>query len=139
MREVALLNFEGNLQSVAEDRDVHIQSMDFGTWKAEVGYGVSRFPGAGASGPKGNPEPTGGAIVGRLGDNEFLVAGRQCRVDFHPSDPSSRSRREFMRVEEGAFENGVFKPVRIWNGDQTDWGLNFGSVPAVLRVRIREY
>lgn len=26
-------------------------------------------------------------------------------------------------------ENGVFQPVRIWNGDQTDWGLNFNSAP----------
>jgi uncharacterized protein DUF5597 len=137
MREVARLNFEGKLQAVAEDRDVHTQSMDFGGWRAEVSYGVSRF-GSGA-GPKGNPEPTGGALVGRLGEDEFLVAGRACRVDFHPSDPASKAKREFLRVEEGTYENGVFRPVRIWNGDQTDWGLNFGSAPVALRVRVRSY
>ncbi len=139
MREVARLNFEGNLQSVAEDRDVHTQSMIFGSWTAEVAYGATRFPGSGASGPRGNPEPTGGVIVGKLGDNEFLVVGRQCRVDFHPSDPGSKSKREFFRVEEGAYDNGVFRPIRIWNGDQTDWGLNFGSLPVALRVSVREY
>jgi hypothetical protein len=139
MREVARLNYEGNLQAVAEDRDIHVQTMNFGTWTAEVAYGVSRFPGSGASGPKGNPEPTGAALVGRLGDDEFLVSGRLCRVDFHPSDPASRSKREFLRVEEGSYENGEFRPIRIWNGDQTDWGLNFGSAPAALRVRIRAY
>jgi hypothetical protein len=139
MREVARLNYEGNLQAVAEDREIHVQSMDFGSWVAEVSYGVSRFPGSGASGPKGNPEPTGGAIVGRLGEGEFLVAGHACRVDFRPSDPASRSRREFLRVEEGTYEDGEFRPIRIWNGDQTDWGLNFATTPVALRVRLRVY
>jgi hypothetical protein len=139
MREVARLNYEGNLQAVAEDRDVHIQAMTFGAWMAEVSYGVSRFPGSSASGPKGNPEPVGGAIVGRLGDDEFLVTGRLCRVDFKPADPASKSKREFIRVEEGAYENGVFRPVRIWNGDQTDYGLIFGASPVALRVRVRVY
>ncbi len=139
MREIARLNFEGSLQAVAEDRDVHAQSMNFGAWSAEVVYGATRFPGSSASGPRGNPEPTGGAIVGRLGDNEFLVVGRQCRVDFHPSDPASTSKREFYRVEEGVYDNGAFRPVRIWNGDQTDWGLNFATLPVVLRVKVRVY
>jgi hypothetical protein len=137
MREVARLNFEGNLQAVAEDADVHTQSMGFGGWKAEVAYGVSRFGSAG--GPKGNPEPVGGALVGRLGEDEFLVAGHACRVDFQPSEPGSKAKREYLRVEEGAFEDGVFRPVRIWNGDQTDYGLNFGSTPVALRVRVRSY
>ncbi len=139
MREVARLNYEGNLQAVAEDRDVHTQSMAFGAWLAEVSYGVSRFPGSSASGPKGNPEPVGVALVGRLADDEFLVTGRLCRVDFKPADPASKSKREFIRVEEGTYENGAFRPVRIWNGDQTDWGLNFGASPVALRVRLRVY
>jgi hypothetical protein len=139
MREVARLNYEGSLQAVAEDRDVHVQTLAFGTWVAEVSYGFSRIPGWSSSGPKGNPEPTGGALIGRLGDNEFLVAGHACRVDFHPPDPASKAKREFLRVEEGAYENGGFRVIRIWNGDQTDWGLNFGSAPVALRVRLRAY
>ena len=47
--------------------------------------------------------------------------------------------RQFLRVEEGTCENGVFNFVRIWNGDETDWGLNFGSEPVVLRVSIATY
>jgi hypothetical protein len=138
-RVVARLNYEGNLKAVAEDKEVRSQSMEFGAWTAEVVYGATRFPGSSASGPKGNPEATGGAIVGRLGDDQFLVAGHLCRVDFRPSDPSSKSKREFLRVEEGTFDNGAFVPLRIWNGDQTDWGLNFGSSPVALRVKLRVY
>jgi hypothetical protein len=32
--------------------------------------------------------------------------------------------------------NGVFRVARIWNGDQTDWGLNFGAVPVILKVKL---
>ena len=27
----------------------------------------------------------------------------------------------------------------FWNGDETDWGLNFGSAPVVLRVSLATY
>jgi hypothetical protein len=47
--------------------------------------------------------------------------------------------RQFLRVEEGAYESGVFKFLRIWNGDETDWGLNFGAEPVVLRVSLATY
>lgn len=47
--------------------------------------------------------------------------------------------RQFLRVEEGTYENGLFKFQRILNGDQTDWGLDFGSEPQVLRVSVATY
>ena len=87
--------------------------------------------------PPGNPEPTGRALVAKLSDDEFLVAGFFCRVDFQPV--ASDKQRQFMKVEEGRYESGVFKPRRIWNGDQTDYGLNFTSEPQILRVRLGTY
>jgi hypothetical protein len=74
-----------------------------------------------------------------LGDDEFLVTGHACRVDFRVPDTASRAQREYLRVEEGTYYNGVFHAVRIWNGDQTDWGLNFGAAPVVLRVKLGTY
>jgi hypothetical protein len=46
-----------------------------------------------------------------------------------------------MRVDEGTYENGVFKFIRILNGDETDNGLNFrgGAEPVVLRVSLGVY
>lgn len=137
MREAAQLEFEGRLQAVAEEKATHTQTMGFGSWNAVVSYGTPRF-GSGA-GPKGNPEPTGGAIVASLGTDEFLVTGYRCRVDFQPSEAGSKAKREYLRVEEGTYKNGEFRRIRIWNGDQTDWGLNLGSSPVVLRVRLRTY
>jgi hypothetical protein len=131
-REIARLNFEGKLQAVAEMQGKVIETLSFGPWNAVVSYGVSRnIPAV------GNPEPTGRVLVAQLEDNQFLVAGFFCRVDFRPADTDKH--RQFLRVEEGTWENGVFKFLRIWNGDETDWGLNFGAEPLVLRVSLATY
>ena len=149
MRDVARLNFEGKLHAVAEEKDEPLQTMDFGNWKAVVSYGVARNGGA-----KGNSEPIGRAMVAKTGENQFLVTGAFSRVDFKSA---SGEQREFLRVEEldcgdegksGGFSSsprelehpqGGRKILRIWNGDETDWGLNFSSMPQVLRVTLGTY
>jgi hypothetical protein len=136
-REIARLNFDGKLQAVVEERGKPSGSLEFGPWKVTVSYGLRQF-GPGEN-PPGNPEPTGRALVAQLGDDQFLVAGFFCRVDFHVRDTASGGQRQFLRVEEGTYESGTFKPIRIWNGDQTDWGLNFTSVPQLLRVSLGTY
>jgi hypothetical protein len=155
-REIAELNFEGKLKAVAEVAPKVTETLPFGDWNAVVSYGATRNGQA-----IGNAEPTGRALVGRLSDNQFLVTGFFCRVDFRPAgtDQQRKSQhaidgtgqipsalidgkwqhRQFLRVEEGTYENGVFNFVRIWNGDETDWGLNFGSEPVVLRVSVATY
>ena len=154
MRQAARLSFEGKLQAVAEEQGEATQTMDFGDWKAVVSYGGS--PRGSGGGPRGNPEPIGRALVAKIGENRFLVTGAFCRIDFRAA---SGGQRDFLCVEEGAYEiastesssrsadvsaegdsaMGTFHPVRIWNGDETDWGLNFSSAPQVLRVRLGTY
>jgi len=131
-REIARLNFEGKLQAVAEQKDKIDDTLPFGAWNATVSYGATRNNRA-----VGNPEPTGRVLVAQLKDNQFLVAGYFCRVDFKPA--AAEQHRQFLRVEEGIYENSVFKFLRIWNGDETDWGLNFGAEPLVLRVSLATY
>jgi hypothetical protein len=156
MRDVARLNFEGKLQAVAEEQGKPTQVLPFGLWNAVVSYGSSnRGPAA------GNPKPEGRALVAQLKDNQFLVTGYSCRVDFRPAgteeqrksqtivagtgqNPSAMidgkwQHRQFLRVEEGTYENGSFKFLRIWNGDETDYGLSFGTEPIVLRVSLATY
>ncbi len=136
-QEIALLNFQGKLQAVAEETDKHSQTLVFGPWSATVSYGLPQF-GSGAN-PAGNPQAIGRAFVAQLSENQFLVEGFFCRVDFRVTDTASRLQRQFLRVEEGTYQEGTFSPIRIWNGDQTDWGLNFTSVPQVLRVALSTY
>jgi beta-galactosidase GanA len=136
-REIARLNFEGKVQSVAEDPAVHTQTMEFGPWTATVAYGLRVF--GGARNPPGNAEPVGRALVAQLGPDEFLVTGVSARVDFHPTDTAGNKHRQFVRVEEGTYVDGKFKFLRIWNGDQTDYGLNFTSEPQVLQVTLMTF
>jgi hypothetical protein len=131
-RQIARLNFEGKLQAVAEEKGTVTQTLAFGPWNAIVQYGARRNNRA-----EGNAEPTGRALVARLKDNQFLVTGFYSRVEFQPADTDKH--RQFLKVEEGAYENDVFKMRRIWNGDETDWGLNFGADPVVLRVSLATY
>jgi hypothetical protein len=155
-REIARLNFEGKLKAVAEVQPVVTETLPFGDWNAVVSYGARR-----SGQPVGNAEPTGRALVAQLKDNQFLVTGFFCRVDFRPVGTEQQRKsqhivdgigqtpsalidgkwqhRQFLRVEEGTYENGVFKFLRIWNGDETDWGLNFGAEPVVLRVSVATY
>ncbi len=135
-REVARLNFEGKLQAVAEDPAVHSQDLHFGPWTATVSYGLRMF-GRAANAP-GNPDPVGRALVAQLGPDEFLVTGVSARIDFRPADAAGKH-REFVRVEEGTFVDGKWKFLRIWNGDQTDYGLNFTTQPQVLKVSLMTY
>jgi hypothetical protein len=134
LREVARLNFEGKLQAVAEEKGEVTQTLDFDNWQATVDYGVSPRGYGGV--PRGNAGPMGRALVAKIGANRFLVTGAFCRVDFKAA---SGGQRDFLRVEEGGYEKEVFRPVRIWNGDETDWGLNFSSAPQVLLVSLGTY
>jgi beta-galactosidase GanA len=132
MREVARLNFEGKLQAIAEEPGQARQTMDFGSWQAVITFGA----GGRNNSTAGNATPTGRALVAKLGENEFLVAGVYGKIDF--SSVTGR-KRSFRRVEEGSYESGTFKPIRIWNGDETDYGLSFFSAPQVLRVVLGTY
>lgn len=136
-REIARLGFAGRLHAAVEQTDAPTQTLRIGSWEAVVKFGP-RTLGYGRD-PKPNPEPIGRALIGQLGDNEFLVTGYLCRVDFKPAATGSGAQREFLRVEEGHFENGAFRAVRLWNGDETDWALNFSTVPQMLRVRLGTY
>jgi beta-galactosidase GanA len=136
-REIAKLNFEGKVQAVAEDPAVHQQTLEFGPWTATVAYGLRVF-GRAMNAP-GNADPVGRALVAQLGPDEFLVTGVSARVDFRLTDAASGKHREFVRVEEGSYVDGKWKFLRIWNGDQTDYGLNFTTQPQVLRVTLMTY
>ena len=140
MRELAALNLQGKVWGAAEPIETHVQHIVLGEagsapWQVEVSYGREMF---GDGDAKGNPTPCGGVLLAGLGPNEYLVTGYRTRVRF---ERAQQSRTPFMlaRVEEGHFEQGKWIFERIWNGDQTDWGLNFTNLPQVLRVRLAEY
>jgi len=134
--EIAEFGFKGKLWGAAEPDQEHRQMLELGPWKATLSYGMPQFNGNDKP-PPGNALPQGGALIAELAPDEYLVTGYHVRVEFQPAD----GRRNWMmaRVEEGYYDHGEWKFVRLWNGDQTDWGLNFTSVPQVLRVKFASY
>lgn len=141
-RELALWNQQGRIRGVAEDGKVHTQQVPLpaidhapARWSATVSYGLPSFY---SSKPApGNTRPEGEALIVALGPDEFLVTGVQCRVEFNPvASMGSKKQQMWVSVEEGTYQDGVWKRSRIWNGDQTDYGINFTGVPQLLRVRL---
>lgn len=133
---VAKANAEGRVWGVSEPEQTHTQQIDLGDWTAHVGYGLPQF---GVPEAKGNPTPQGGVLIVQLGRNEYLVAGYHARVSFQPSGRNVGKHALFDRVEEGRYVDGQWQFLRVWNGDQTDYGLNLTSQPQWLRVKLATY
>jgi len=135
-REIALLNFEGKLKTAVEEEGAAQMSLDFGKWQSTVAFGFPQFDG----GPKapGTKDHHGRALVAQLSADEFLVTGIDARIKFELSSKES-GRVQILRAEEGHYENGNWKFVRLLNGDETDFGLNFTHQGKVVRVRLGTY
>jgi beta-galactosidase GanA len=134
-REWARLASEGKVWGVAEPTDPeakHGQTLDLGAYKATVTFGRHQF---GFDPATGNAEPKGGMAIARLGPDEYLVTGFDARIEFALSNPGDRNLM-FDRVEQGHFADGKWVFDRVWNGDQTDYGLNFTGEPQVLKVKL---
>jgi beta-galactosidase GanA len=140
MRELAALALKGKVWGEAEPTGTHVQQVLLGTagnarWQVEVSYGRDMF---GDRAAQGNPTPSGGVLIAELAPDEFLVMGYDARVKFQRAQPGP-GRFMMSRVEEGYYDHGKWIFERIWNGDQTDSGLNFTGLPQVLRVRLADY
>ncbi|HEU5403440.1 MAG TPA: DUF5597 domain-containing protein [Terriglobales bacterium] len=136
--EIARLNFDGKVQTVAEDKGVPRKTLHFGDAEAVVSFGFPQYDGAM---PPGTPGLDGRVMVAQLGPLEFLVTGFDASVSFRLSAPASgkpqTEQLEILEADEGQFKNGVWQTSRIWNGDQTDRGLRFeSSNTAVIRIRL---
>lgn len=133
-----------NAQVSQQDSDTDLrpankytQQLDLGRWNAEVSYGRPMFW---IDPPTGNHPASGGALIAKLGPDEFLVTALRARVSLTPSSEISEKPYMIERVEEGYFDKqGQWVFERVWNGDQTDWGLNFTSKPHLLKVKMATY
>jgi hypothetical protein len=135
-REIAQLQSEGKLKTAVEEPGKATREIDFGPWQATVAFGFPQPDGRRAPGTK---DAHGAALVAQLGPDEFLVTGVDASVVFHLPNKPAWIHSQFLRAEQGAYENGVWKPVRLWNGDETDRGLSFYDKPTVVRVKMQRF
>jgi hypothetical protein len=64
------------------------------------------------------------------------VTGIDASVSFHVPGRLPGLRMQILSAEQGSYENGVWKPARLWNGDETDRGLSFHHEPTAVRVQL---
>jgi hypothetical protein len=78
--------------------------------------------------------------VAQLGPDEFLVTGIDASVSFHLPERPPGMRMQILSAEEGSYQSGVWKAARLWNGDETDRGLQFHAEdPSVVRIRLGKF
>jgi hypothetical protein len=135
-REIARLEFEGDLKTAVEEPGQTTQEIDFGEWQATVAYGFPQLDGRRAPGTK---DAHGAALVAQLGPDEFLVTGLDASVTFHLAGKLPLIHSQIVSAEQGTYEDGVWKPLRLWNGDETDRGLCFHEKPEVVRVKMQRF
>ena len=138
--------FEGRTHGVAEGDDRKDQSITLGPWTATVSFqewqfGEKSWPNHPTAQPPGTETPSGGVAIAQLAPDEFVITGQHARVRLAPAQPPAAGHGAmFARVEEGHFDaTGQWVMERNWNGDQTDWGLNFTATPVILKVRMGRY
>jgi len=140
-RELAALAFTGKVKTAVEEPGISQKELDFGGWRAVVSFPPAYDPPAA---PVSTTSDTTGLKAGRvmvasLGADEFLVAGIDCRVQFALPVHAGGKQMQLLRVEEGRYDGTTWVPSRLWNGDETDYGLNFGGKGSLLKVKVGSY
>jgi hypothetical protein len=135
-RKIAQLVFEGKLQTAVEQKGAPEARLHFSGVDALIAYG---FPQRDGETPPGTADTSGRVMVAQLGPYEFLVTGFDASVTFTVSDVSgektSNEQIEILRAEDGQYMENGWHMFRIWNGDQTDRGLQFtAGNKAVIRI-----
>ena len=136
---LAQLNYEGKLQTAVEEKGEARQRIHFAGLDAVISYG---FPQKDGEQPPGTADASGRALVAQLGPSEFLVTGFSASVSFEPAQAAaggaSTEQVEILQAEQGTYADGVWHSTRIWNGDQTDRGLNFPeNNKDIVRIRLQ--
>ena len=96
-------------------------------------------PAAAASLPS---EPTGRVLIAELSPDQFLLMGFDTAVSFRPVQGSDYTAAQLLKVEEGSYDNGVWKTTREGSTSQGDYSpatVNLPAQGAVMRVTLLRY
>ncbi|MBD1393281.1 DUF5597 domain-containing protein [Mucilaginibacter glaciei] len=122
--------YEGKVSALVEHDDHSEQTLDLGMWQAKVAFGsIDRNI------VKPNVISTGRVIIIKLAPDSFILLGSLANITFKPLKENSGKAWQYLKVEEGIYQNGTFKSLRVLNGDETDWGgPRFDRRTTVLKV-----
>jgi hypothetical protein len=136
---ISQLQAAGKLKAAVEEDFIRSRTLTFDNYDVFVHF----RPAVRASGlplaVAGPSEPSGRALVGQLGPDEFLIMGFDADLQFRPAWGSRYTGAQFVEVEEGVYENGVWKRTEIRNGDFSDRGIVLSSRGAIVRAKAIRY
>ena len=136
MPAIVDLQAAGKLKAAIEEETIRGKNLIFDRYHVLVRF----LPVAAAAGQA--PIPSSRVLVGELGPDEFLVMGFNAGVDFRPTVGSGFTAAQFLQVEEGVYENGVWKTTnrgRTYQGSYTPPSVPLPSQGAIFRVKLVRY
>ena len=132
MRELANWSFDGNVKAVVECEDHAEQTIDLGMWQAVISFSAT-----GGRTVQANAKPIGKAMVVQLGENEFILIGNLCRFTFRPARANAGEAWQYLKVEEGHWENVKFRSFYVFEmAMRRIWVVQsvFRAIAAVLHT-----
>lgn len=143
-REWAGIARDHPVWGTARGNDASDQSTTLGRWKVTAQYGRWSFGEDDWTWIERDPhpladQPVGGMLIAQLGPDTFLVTGTDVRVRLALAAPAKGENTQIVEAQEGRFANGQWVMTRRWNGDQVDYGFNFGKEPVWLKVTMASY
>lgn len=136
---IADLQAKGKLQAAVEEEFIPGRMLYFDNYDILVRFRPpvrSSGQPLAASGP---PAPSGRVLVGQLGADEFLIAGFDAALEFKPTLGSEFTGVQGLLIEEGVYENGVWKPTYLRNGNITDGGIVLRSQGTLIKAKLMRY
>jgi Beta-galactosidase len=136
---IADLQAKGKLQAAVEEEFIPGRMLYFDNYDVLVRF---RPPVSSSSQPltkSGLPVPSGRVLIGQLGPDEFLIAGFDAAIEFKPTLGSEFTGAQGLLIEEGLYEQGIWKCTYLLNGNITDGGIFLSSQGNLIKIKLLRY
>lgn len=136
---IAELQGTEKLKAVTEEEAIPSRLMYFDRYDLLIRF---RPTGRGFEAAQTGLGPSGRALVCEVGPDDFLLMGFDAAVEFKPAMGSGYTAAQFLQVEYGVYENGVWKPAERGSTSQGDYApptIRLPSQGALIRVKLMRY
>lgn len=136
----------GKIHAVVQEELANDQRLSFDGWDGVAVFGKHPRNGDYRHSVGEPPTDRGRGLIIQTSDKEFFICGVGFTLTLRKNPPLTEIKvpqedyqqewyLDYLRVEEGSFDSdGNWKPIRIRNGDQTDYAVYVFPQDGVIRV-----
>lgn len=136
--QIAAWQGTGKLHSAVEEEQITERLLQYTNYEVLAQFGRTETS-YGGTFARGTSKRTGRAMVAEVAPDEFVVLGFDATIRFEPRRGARQKHAQFLWVEEGHYDNGVWKASRRLNGDETFFRLTLPPQGAILRAKLMSY